>query len=116
ELHEHLDEGDHYRVATDQLLSDDRARAEEKLAEMAKHDPAQYKERRERARKAALALAAELSKSSRDEDKIFDTLGFTKGPEDTELIRQAYREVCPERTGLFNDIDKALSGKDEKEA
>ena len=116
EIQLNTDEDDHYRHATDQLLSEERTRAEDKLAEMAKKDPEAFAARKKKAEEAARKLVAELSKSDTDKKKVFDTLGFTDGPEDTELIRQAFREIAPEQDGLFNRIDHSMGGDNEREA
>src|SRR5262249_13718930 len=78
-IHSECGEGNYYRTATDQLLSDDRTKAEEKLADLAKKDPEKYKEKRKRAEELARTLGGELGKSDPSKRKIFDTLGFTDG-------------------------------------
>jgi hypothetical protein len=100
-----------YRDVTDQLLSDERTKAEEKLAALS---PKEREEKRKWAREQARAIGNELA-SNGDMGVVFDKLGFHE-PEDVEAIRQAYREIHPDHPSLFNDIDRRMGGKDEREA
>lgn len=116
EIHSHCDENHYYRAATDQLLSDDRTKTEERLAALAHDDPKAYAVKKKQAEEIARKLVSELSKSDPDKKAVLSSINFTESPEDIELIRQAFRAIAPEQDGLFNRLNHSLGGKDEKQA
>lgn len=111
-INEHTGEDSHYRQALGQLISEDREKAEHTLGKLS---PADLEKKMRWAREQVDRLHDATSKSRKEKDVIFSTLEF-RSPEEIEAIRRAFKEKFPWQEGLVNELDRATSGDDEREA